>query len=256
MSIERARFETEFGRYTGWIVEAVTALGVADPIPVVCRGTGHPGLLDALADAIAARPGLRVLDAGCGMGGPAAWLRQKRRCATVGVDLMEANVRAGRQLFADASSIVASTSALPFADDSFDAAWAIGVIEMIEDKARALAEAARVLKSGGLMAVYSFTSSGELDDPPESDRFVSPDELGTVIGAAGFDVLEAGPLPIVTPLPEEWRAVRAAVADEIRARHSSEPELVQVTAELGRFNRLRTEGQIEAWRFRLRKEAA
>ena len=223
---------------------------------MVCRGTGHPELLDALAGAIAAGPGLTILDAGCGMGGPGAWLRRKTGCRTVGVDLMEANVSAARRLFGDESSLVASASALPFAAECFDAAWAIGVIEMIEDKPSAFAEVARVLKTGGAMAIYTFTSAGDLVDPPESDRFVSADELGEAIGSAGLAVVDARPLPIRSPLPEDWRASRAAVADEIRARHSSEREYVQVTGELARFNRLRTTGQIEAWRFTLRKEAA
>ena len=254
--MESARFETEFGRYTTWIAEAIAALAIPDPVPVVCRGTGHPELLDALAGAIAARPGLTILDAGCGMGGPAAWLRRESGCRTVGIDLMEANVRAARRLFGDASAVVATASALPFAEESFDAAWAIGVMEMIDDKPSALSEVARVLKVGGAMAIYTFTSAGELVDPPESDSFVSPDELGAAIASAGLAVVDARPAPIRTPMPDDWRALREAVAEEIRARHSSEREYAQVTAELDRFNRLRTSGLIEAWRFTLRKEAA
>lgn len=252
---DRTRLQTEFGRYTEWIVEAVEALRIADPVPVVCRGTGHPDLLEQLADAIQAAPGTSVLDVGCGMGGPAAWLRANRGCATAGVDVMEANVHAARTLFGDRAAVVATAEALPFPGDSFDACWAIGVLEMIEDKTTALREIARVVKPRGTLAVYSFTTSGgELVDPPRSDVFVTGVELRSAVAQAGLEVAAAVRTRSVGPLPEEWRGARSAVAEHIREWHGDEADYEAVRLDLERFNRLRASRDIEAWRFTLVKE--
>lgn len=45
----------------------------------------------------------------------------------------------------------ASATALPFADDSFDAAWSITVLEHIPEPEQALAEMRRVLRPGGML---------------------------------------------------------------------------------------------------------
>ena len=245
---------SEFGRYTDWIVEAVTALDISDPIPAVCRGTGHPGLLEELAAAIRARPGMLVLDVGCGMAGPAAWLRREHGCDTLGIDIMEENARAARALFGPGAALVARAGALPFYDAIFDAVWAVGAVEMFDDKAGAFAEAARVLKPDGRVAVYTFTSCEEnLEDPPHSNAFASSDDLASIITAAGLTVVDARSLP-AAPLPTEWATTRAAVHAEVSARHGHEADFSAVREELDRFNRLRAAGQIEPWCYEAIKE--
>ncbi len=63
--------EAEFGWHAERVAEAGLALGLADLVPIACRGSSHPALLAHLARLIGARPGLRVLDGGSGLGGPA-----------------------------------------------------------------------------------------------------------------------------------------------------------------------------------------
>jgi ubiquinone/menaquinone biosynthesis C-methylase UbiE len=252
--MDRDRLATEFGLYTNWIVEAVASLPGVDPVPAACRGTGHPALLVDLAEAIEARPGMLVLDAGCGMGGPAAWLRRHRGCATIGIDLMEENIEASRALFGDAASAVASASALPFRNDVFDAVWAIGVVEMFADKPHAFAEFGRVLKCGGRIVVYSFVAqASELSEGPSSNSFASPIALRSFIENAGLAVVNGGPAPVVPALPRDWSEARNAIVDEVRARHQHDDDFERVRSELDRFNRLRSAGQIEPWRYELIK---
>ena len=244
----------EFGRYTEWILEAVEAVAVPDLVAVACRGTADRALFEDLADAVTARPGLRVLDVGCGMGGPAAWLRRTRGCEVVGIDLMEQSVRAARMLFGEPLSLVASTYSLPFRDRSFGAVWAVGVLEMIENKAGALREAARVLEPGGRAALYSFTTaSTALDDPPASDHFVSAHEVRSIASDAGLGVVRAEPAALARPPDDAWRQARVAVADEVRRRHGADPDFELVKAELDRFGRLRSSGAVTPWRFDLVK---
>jgi SAM-dependent methyltransferase len=242
----------EFGRYTEWILEAVEAVGVEDPVAVACRGTADVALFEDLAEGIGAHPGMRVLDLGCGMGGPAAWLRRTRGCDVVGLDLMEQGVRAARRLFDHALSTVGSTYALPFRTAAFSAVWAVGVLELIEDKARALNEVARVLRPGGRAALYSYMSvTDELEDPPASDHFVSPEAVTSLAEEAGLEVRRASAAAFPRIDDGGWRETRALVEGEIRSRHGAEADFELVREELARFARLRAAGVVQPWRFDL-----
>jgi SAM-dependent methyltransferase len=245
--------QVEFGRYTEWILEAVEAVGIDDPIPVACRGTADVSLFEDLAHGIGARPGLRVLDVGCGLGGPAAWLRRTHGCRVVGIDLMEQAARAARRLFDRLDTVAGSSYALPFRPGAFDAIWAVGVLELIEDKARALAEMARVLVPGGRVALYSHTTEEEeeLVDPPLSDHFVSSEEVAGMAAAAGFRIGRSARVATGPRADEPGHALRSAVEAEVRRRHGTDPDFELVRAELGRFARLRATEAVRPWRFDL-----
>jgi SAM-dependent methyltransferase len=190
------------------------------------------------------------------MGGPAAWLRLHRGCITVGIDLMEENVRAARVLFDDRMSMVSSANGLPFEDDTFDAVWAVGVLEMLREKERAFVECARVLRPGGRMVVYTFTAqAADLSERPSANAFASPAAVSSIVRRVGLEVMDARPWPVHSPPPAGWTAVRAAVADEVRARHGLEDDFGRVRAELDTFNRLRSSREIEPWRYVLLKLA-
>ena len=105
-------------------------------------------LLDAL---LSARPGSRVLDAGAGSG------TFTNRLAAEGFDVTSTDVtdEALEVLRARVSGPVvrADATSLPFSGESFDAVVLAEVLEHVEDDAGALAEAARVLRPQGVLAV-------------------------------------------------------------------------------------------------------
>jgi len=242
----RERLEIEFGRHAGWIVEAIEAHGL-DAIPAACRGSGDPALFGLLADAIEARPGRLVLDIGCGIGGPAAWLATERGCEVVGIDVMEEPVHGLKRLFPRLCSIVATSRSLPFRDATFDASWAIGVIETIGHKREALKELARVLVSHGRLAAYTFVStSNEIDDPPMADRFQPLDELVEDFERGGFRTLRVEPSALARP-PATWRQAQGAAQAHANRFHRDDPVLEDVDRELRKFARLHTSGQIKPW---------
>jgi SAM-dependent methyltransferase len=116
----------------------------------------EPWLL-ALAAIAEVRPA-RVLDAGCGSGDFAALLTAPDvRC----VDLSQAAVEAARakRLRAD----VADIQNLPFPDGSFDVAVANWVLYHVQDRARAIAELARVLTPAGRF-VGCYNAPGHLQE--------------------------------------------------------------------------------------------
>jgi len=86
------------------------------------------------------RPGLRVLDAGCGPGGNSAWLAPQSE--VVGIDASPEAIRL-------MNAVQGDIAALPFPDESFDLVLALTVLYLIEDDALATRELARVLRPGG-----------------------------------------------------------------------------------------------------------
>lgn len=242
----RERLEIEFGRHAGWIVEAIEEHGL-DAIPAACRGTGDPTLFGLLADAMEARSGKLVLDIGCGIGGPGAWLATERGCDVVGIDVMEAPVRGLKRLFPRLRTVVATSRSLPFRNATFDATWAIGVIETIGHKREALKELARVLVPDGRLAAYTFVStSNEIDDPPMADQFQPLDELVEDFERGGFRTLRVEPSSLARP-PATWRKAQDAAQSQANRLHRDDPVLEEVGRELRKFARLHTSGQIKPW---------
>ena len=103
--------------------------------------------------------GMRVLDVGCGPGSITLGLAERVAPGpVVGVDIQPAQVQRARALAVahGAATLrfeVADLYALPFADGSFDAAFAHGVLMHLREPARALAEVRRVLRPGGIVGI-------------------------------------------------------------------------------------------------------
>ncbi len=96
----------------------------------------------------------RVLDAGCGTGYGAAELSYAANSVT-GIDLSEDAVGDARDKYQrrNLNWLVASCTALPIADESFDLVVAFEVIEHLTDWQLLLTEAKRVLRPGGQLIV-------------------------------------------------------------------------------------------------------
>jgi ubiquinone/menaquinone biosynthesis C-methylase UbiE len=130
----------------------------------------HVGGLEAtqeLAAQMELRPELRLLDVGSGLGGPARYLASEHGCKVTGIDLTQEFVDAARSLTQrvrlDGLADFRQGSALqmPFAPDTFDGAYMIHVGMNIADKAGIFREVRRVLKTGGLFAVFDIARTGD-----------------------------------------------------------------------------------------------
>ncbi len=164
---------------------------------------GRPATL-AFAEQFGPRPGMRLLDLGCGLGGAARYFAQEHGCRVSGIDLSEeyvnvANALASRVgLDALVTCEAGSALALPFEPGSFDGAYMFHVGMNIEDKARLFAEVRRVLAPSGMFGVYDVMrlAPGNLSFPvpwasgPESSFVVEPADYRRLLGAAGFEVLK------------------------------------------------------------------
>ena len=115
------------------------------------------------------RPGMRVLDVGCGGGRHIRQTRLIPGITGVGVDLGEKEVKDTAKMLRELDeipvayggtvpgagpwiSIRGSVYELPFADETFDVVIISEVLEHLGEDERALAEISRVLKRGGTLA--------------------------------------------------------------------------------------------------------
>ena len=145
----------------------------------------------------------RVLDIGSGLGGPARTLAEEYGCHVTGIDLTQA--------FCDAAEVLSDwvnlgnrvafqqgdATELPFADNQFDAAMTIHVAMNIPAKDRMYEQARRVLKPGGVFAVYDVLAGdgGEVNFPvpwarePSISHLATNDEMKSLLSDAGFNIL-------------------------------------------------------------------
>lgn len=114
----------------------------------------------AVVEGLAPKPGEAVLDIGCGGGHLVRDLAQAigpdGRAA--GIEMSPDQLAAAKQTCAGISNIAlheGDATALPFEDNSFDAAATIQTFEYIPDVNAALRETARILKPGGRAALVS-----------------------------------------------------------------------------------------------------
>ncbi|WP_022729945.1 class I SAM-dependent methyltransferase [Fodinicurvata sediminis] len=130
--------------------------------------------------------GLKVLDIGCGNGAMVRALA-KRGATPMGVDPSEVEITAARSEspVADERYEVSGAEALPFQDNSFDAAIFFNSLHHIpaELMADGLEEAARVVKSQGLIYVAEPLAQG-----PHFQAML-PVEDETVMRAQAYDAL-------------------------------------------------------------------
>src|SRR5258708_23507406 len=136
----------------------------------------HVGGIEAtqeLAKHMELRAGLRVLDVGSGIGGPARYFAAEHGCRVTGIDLTEEFVRVARSLTARtkldglAEFRQGSALELPFAPETFDRAYMIHVGMNVADKAGIFREVRRGFKAACMFSglVFPRTADGPLRFP-------------------------------------------------------------------------------------------
>lgn len=235
--------EDEFDVVAAWTEQVVGELGVDYAIAAACRGSGSPVSLAWLAEALEVRPDRRMLDAGSGVGGPAAWLAEHFGVAPVCAEPMRAAARASRRLFG-LPAVAATGQALPFPTGIFDVAWCLGVLDTARDKAGLMAELHRVLAPGGRLGLLAFVAAGPLPPPlPEGNEFCTPEELDSLLRTTGFQVLRTTPGSL-SDAPASWQARADRVEEALARRHAEDPRWQTAQEQTARVARLISGGHL------------
>ena len=154
-----------------------------------------------LIERAAIQPGERVLDVGCGIGGPARQLAGAGAVVS-GIDLTPALCDAARTLNERAGLAIdircGSALDLPFEDGAFDVVWTQHVTMNIEDKATFYAEMRRVVRDGGRLAFFDVIAGPVQPlhfpvpwaEDPSISFLVDADAMESLVRGAGFEPRE------------------------------------------------------------------
>ena len=148
-------------------------------------------------------PALRLLDVGCGAGGPTRAVAAGTGCAVTGIDLTAGFITAGAELNKKCGleQLVTlqqgSALDMPFGDGAFDRAMMLHVGMNIDDKAGLLAEVARVLVPGGIFGIYDMmqVDDGTLSFPmpwastANLSAVATPEDYLAAADVAGFTLV-------------------------------------------------------------------
>lgn len=157
-----------------------------------------------LAGRLEVGPGAHVLDVGSGLGGPARTVAEAHGCRVTGIDLTAEFCAAATELtrWVGLSGLVDFTHGdamtLPFAPGAFDAAMTLHVGMNIPAKTDLYAGVRRVMKPGGVFAVYDVLQGegGDVIYPTPWARDLSishvatPAEMRRSLTDAGFTITQ------------------------------------------------------------------
>lgn len=172
---------------------------------------------------LAPRPGLRWFDIGCGNGAFTEMLLDRCAPAMVyGIDPSQEQLAYAHTRSIGHSGIapqfqLGDAMALPFADDTFDAAVMPLVIFFVPEPAKGIAEMARVVSPGGIVAAYAWDMLGSgfpyealrdemramgvpasLPPSPDASRI---DAMHTLWTDAGLDAVETREITVKRTFP-------------------------------------------------------
>lgn len=154
-------------------------------------------------DKLGLTPDMRVLDIGCGVGGPAMTAAENYGCFVTGIDITPEFIEIAKErtsLSAQRAQLyfeVANAAGLDFKDESFDLVMMLHTGMNIEDKQGAYKEIARVLKSGHTFAIYDILALENIDNlefplpwspAPHTSFLASLSEMEAMLDNAGFEI--------------------------------------------------------------------
>lgn len=212
------------------------------------------------------RPGMSLLDCGCGPGSITIGLAKLVAPGIVtGIDIDPGEVERAQKLAAEqgATNVQFKTGnvyELPFADGTFDACFSNALLDHLSDPIAALREMRRVLKADGILGVRTADRDGYLFTPPnpllaklneqgekrKNDQGVNVrigKNIRAMLRQAGFVRTEASASCDCYGTAEEVRGVAESAAAGLSKGQSREQ-----TGESGGPDRAEVEAVAAAWR--------
>lgn len=171
-----------------------------DLVPIDQLHTGGPQATINLLGKADLKPGSKILDAGCGLGGSSRLLAKKFDHFVTGIDLANQFVDTAKFLtnstgLSDQVSFrQGSILEMPFASNSFDAVLCQHILMNIEDKEKVFKEFFRILNTGGKLILHEVVK-GETEEislpvpwaGKKEISFLEPwDNMESLVTRAGF----------------------------------------------------------------------
>ena len=175
-----------------------------------------------LADRLSLKPGMQVLDVGCGVGGPMGNLARLSGASIVGININTYQIKRAKMHTRDVRSLCrfihGDYMRIPVGDDSYDGAYAIDATCYAPDKTALYREIFRVLRPGACFACNEWCLTEKYDPQNAEHARIKksimrgdglPDidlmsEVCTALRVAGFDVLETRDLALESHPETPW----------------------------------------------------
>ncbi|KJS57013.1 cyclopropane-fatty-acyl-phospholipid synthase family protein [Streptomyces rubellomurinus] len=207
-------------------------------------------LTDLAGERLVPADGMRVLDVGCGSGRPAVRIADRHRVHVTGVSISEHQIKVAQdrpEVGQEAGQVafeLADATELPFADGSFDGAYAIESLVHMAEKEAAVDHVGRVLRPGARFVIVDFFLDGEVS--PEHAEvlatacgllqfapLISRADYQRLLDRAGLDLVEF--TDIRTNIGRSYRvasdafhqALRAMVGGELGPEHEAAAKLFE-----------------------------
>ena len=167
-----------------------------------------------LADQLFLKPGMQVLDAGCGIGGPMRAMARYSGASFTGLNNNAYQIKRAEAHNRDTQSLCrfirGDFMQIPEGDNCYDAAFAIESMPHAPDKTAAFREIFRVLRPGACFGGYEWCLTEDFDPGNAEHLRIKKDiekgnglpdiavtsEIGPALRAAGFELLETRDLAV------------------------------------------------------------
>ena len=175
-----------------------------------------------LSDQLSLKPGMQVLDVGCGVGGPMTAMARYSGASFVGLTINAYQIERAKVNTRDVQSLCQFINGdymqIPVCDNYFDGAFAIESMPHAPNKTEAFQETLRVLRPGSCFAGYEWCLTDEFD-PHNTDHLrikkgieignglpdlVHTSEVFNALRMAGFELLDTRDLAFESHPKTPW----------------------------------------------------
>jgi SAM-dependent methyltransferase len=228
-----------------WRAEVIEDLRLrgAERCAAACPGPGYPRLLASVIEGLDESPPGLWIDVGGGLGGVADWLVRRTRRHVVAFEPTPGSIGGARRLFPLLTLVQASAERLPVPQASVSGVIVSGVISLFDSIDVLVAEAARVLQPGGILAITDLWSSTERTTPAAPNTFWAVEDAVAIADRSGFDSVG---FAVCSTGTGWWSTVAQRVDEVIERRYRSHPGYAEWTHDRAHLARVVAEGLVVA----------